>query len=332
MNFEVGYTLFKEGDYNKAIHYFRMGARYHNDISCKSYLAYCHEMGYGTPKDQHSALLWYRKVANSYKYRRDKREWEDSWIRKRHDAIAALNPQPIVRFPVIVDDYKIGRVVISIDSKPSSIRIKDGCAYVNASAHTPYDAFVGNVASLINNRAAQRSISIPEVINENSHADYEHFKLRFKRGEGSRYTHSKEGVCYTIIVPQDTTFEHLVVRETLVNYAKRMMKDAAESYLTSRMEYLSQRTGLSYGSCSVKSLNNAWGLYSRNNKHIDLHTELILHDSLAIDAVILHELCHTISFKHDKKFYDALLQYGGREIYQADMKISSQSLYLTINP
>jgi predicted metal-dependent hydrolase len=102
-------------------------------------------------------------------------------------------------------------------------------------------------------------------------------------------------------------------------------RDAARKYLPERLEQLSRQTGLPYNKCRVCALSGALGLYYIKSRNIDLEYSLILHRQDRLDAVLVHELCHNISSGHDRKFYDALLKYGGERLYRADTRGDSDT-------
>lgn len=322
-DFKRGYDCLKQKAYTEALHYFRVAVSdygYSFNLNAVAYVGYCHEKGYGTPKDLYTAMQWYRLAVE-----RGGQKWEQSWVGERLRAIEKLNPQPQVNYPVVIDDCRIGCIINMPDDEPipARFRVKEGRIYVCGSLKKPYDYVVWQTMSFIKERAEKREMSIPDVINENCYADYPHFKLRIARGSGDGYSHRVEGCCYTILAPRDVVFEYLTTRETLVNYIRRLMKDAAKRYLPSRLEYLSKKVGLEYSRCEVKSLPNCCGVFYVRNKTVELDTQLILQDSTTIDAVIVHELCHQISSGHGQKFYDAMLQYGGQELYEADERFRS---------
>lgn len=57
----------------------------------------------------------------------------------------------------------------------------------------------------------------------------------------------------------------------------------------------------------LRRMNKRWGSYSKKLNRITLNRELIRVATRFIDYVIIHELCHVISEKHNAEFY-ALLE------------------------
>lgn len=57
----------------------------------------------------------------------------------------------------------------------------------------------------------------------------------------------------------------------------------------------------------IEKLKNQWGSYiQKNNGIITLNQHLTNANPIAIDYVILHELCHAAEFNHSKKFYQII--------------------------
>lgn len=318
--FDEGYACFKAKKYEDAVHYFRCGAhRYSVDPHCASYLAYCHEHGWGTHKDLYTALVWYRLSVD-----KGGKKWADSWVGANMRALEALNPQPLPAQDAIMD-CKFGYIRLVHDPR-KTIRINFMDGYIKVSGNftlCPYDAVPGHVAKAVEQKEdCRRSYGkeLPDVIDEKFSCDYDRFKLRIERGRGCKFTHRVEGDCtYIIEAPADVIFEHVAVRETIRNYIRRLVREEARRYLPARMEYYSVKTGLPYNKCEVKPLTRCLGLFYPRSKNIFLDPSIILHTQDSLDSVIVHELCHNISTGHGKKFHDALLQYGGERLYKANM-------------
>jgi hypothetical protein len=324
--FDQGYLHFKKQEYDRAIHCFRCGTGlYSVNPGCASYLAYCHEVGYGTHKDPYTALVWYRMAMEA-----GGRKYERSWVDRRMRALEAMKPE---RHPVPdgLHDCVFGYVRFAYDPKKYvSVNFTDG--YIKVSGNfprEPYDRVMARVAAAVEHKESCREAygreGLPKVIDEAFTCDYEHFKLRIRRGSGRKFTHHIEGDHYVIDAPADVVFEHAAVRETILNYIRRLVRDAARKYLPERLEQLSRQTGLPYNKCRVCALSGALGLYYIKSRNIDLEYSLILHRQDRLDAVLVHELCHNISPGHDRKFYDALLKYGGERLYRADTRGDSDT-------
>ena len=89
--------------------------------------------------------------------------------------------------------------------------------------------------------------------------------------------------------------------ESTVNY----LKNTAKNYLITRCLELSQALKLPINSVKTKNFKSRWGSCDINN-NITLNYRLIMLPKDAIDYVIIHELCHTLEFNHQKGFHKLL--------------------------
>ncbi len=86
------------------------------------------------------------------------------------------------------------------------------------------------------------------------------------------------------------------------------LKQKAKEYLPLRTEYYSRLTGLKYKSIKITSAKKRFG--SCNGKNgICFSYMLMLYPKVAIDYVIVHELCHTKHHNHSKNFWDLVATY-----------------------
>ena len=76
----------------------------------------------------------------------------------------------------------------------------------------------------------------------------------------------------------------------------------AVEYLPSRLAQISVFCGLDYSRAGVRKMHTRLGSCSRD-KHISLAASLILRPWYLADAVIIHELCHTVHMDHQDGFH-----------------------------
>lgn len=315
---DSGYNYLCRKEYDRAIHIFRKEAFRCHSLNAVAYLGYCHEMGYGAPRDPYTAMLWYRRAVEE-----GGEKWVQSWVGERLRAIESSNPYPVVSYPVRIFDWRIGEIVISPGKGFCSLNFKDGKLLVSGSVAEPYDGVMSEIIERVEQmEQGSGAMGLTAPLDENYRLDCDHFHLRIERGRGSEYGYRVEGQNCVITAPQDVVFSHFAVRKTIVNYMRRVVKIAAENYLLRRIKELSERIGLGYNSCEVKWLSKSYGEYWIKERAIKLNARIVLLSSIEIDSVIVHELCHQISPRHDRKFYDAMLRYGGNELCQADSRLA----------
>ncbi|MBR3804537.1 MAG: DUF45 domain-containing protein [Clostridia bacterium] len=92
----------------------------------------------------------------------------------------------------------------------------------------------------------------------------------------------------------------------------RKIKDFASVYLIERTSFLAKKHGFSFKNVAIKNYKSRWGTCYKN-KDITLNLKLICLNKNVIDYVILHELCHTVYFNHQKNFHSLLKSLIGNE-------------------
>lgn len=312
-DFNIGYTLFNKGLYAEAVSHFRGLSRYYTNAM--SWLAWCHQCGLGVPQDLYTARKWYR-MAMKHDYGSTlKSSWVGNELRNLEQMDLHVREESRVQF----DDFVCGRVHVKHSKDSLSVLFKDTYIECRRSLELPYDFIVCDIIELHNKRERTRNDSVPPLcINDGLVRDYSHFHFRMERGEGDNYACRKEGDCYTLTVPQKVNLNQIVAHETVIRYGKRFLQLAAEEYIPKRLAELSQKSGLKYNSCKVTGNRKSYGLFYLDTRNIEISYHLMKCSDKFIDAVLMHELCHSLYPEHDTDFYKALLHYAGKELYKID--------------
>lgn len=82
-------------------------------------------------------------------------------------------------------------------------------------------------------------------------------------------------------------------------------KKEAAFYLPARVSELAAEHNFIYAKASVREAKSRWGSCSTRGA-VSLNSKLILAPVWVSDAIILHELCHTIHHNHGRLFREAL--------------------------
>lgn len=105
-----------------------------------------------------------------------------------------------------------------------------------------------------------------------------------------------------IMAPADVT--SLQIRRALTRWYKRQ----AEQLLTTRVQVLAERTGLSPKEVKIKSYKARWGSCNIRGE-IQLNWQLVQATQEINDYVIIHELCHLQQHNHSKAFWDLVERF-----------------------
>ena len=288
-------------------------ACYRMQPAVAAWLGWAHKNGRGVPKDEFTALMWYRRAVEALRYK----DPNEEWIKDRVQRLEARNPQPQPT-PNEFYEWGLGRVVIKRGERYDH-RLHDTFAEVTIPTGWGYDLAAIRLWNTLEEREEKRQKdNLPALLDESLKRDYPLFQLRLERGHGEHFSHRKAGSCYTLIVPHSTRFEERITRETIIRHGLRLMKMAAEEYLPKRLKEISERIGLGYSHCHISHGNKTLGSFYNKDKHIDLSFHLMKRTPIEVDAVIVHELCHGVEFNHDNEFHYAVQKYGGMAIYHAD--------------
>ncbi len=298
---------------HRAMHGFRVSP------AIPAWIGWAHKNGRGVPKDEFTALMWYRRAVKELRYK----DPNEEWIKDRVQRLEARNPQPQPT-PNEVYEWGLGRVIIK-QGEQYEYRLHDTYAEVTIPTGWSYDLAIVRLWSTLEEREAKREKdNLPTRLDESLKRDYPLFQLRIERGRGEQFGHRKTDTCYTLIVPRSTRFEERITRETIIRHGLRLMKMAAEEYLPKRLKELSERVGLGYTQCRISHGHKTLGSFYNKSKQIDLSYHLMKRTPIQVDAVIVHELCHGVEFNHDNEFYYAMERYGGAAIARADRHLYDQ--------
>lgn len=97
--------------------------------------------------------------------------------------------------------------------------------------------------------------------------------------------------------------------EYILKVIRRVFKNNTEVILQDRLPYWSKITKIDYTSVKVKDAKTRYGSCIPSKKALHFSSRLIMLPEKAIDAVIVHELCHIIHQNHSKNFYKLVEKY-----------------------
>lgn len=99
----------------------------------------------------------------------------------------------------------------------------------------------------------------------------------------------------------------------------REMADTALKIIPERVEYFSEKLGVTYGKITIRCQKTRWGSCSSNG-NLNFNCLLAAAPPEALDAIVVHELCHRKHMNHSKCFYD--------EIYRVFPEYDKWNLWL----
>lgn len=90
---------------------------------------------------------------------------------------------------------------------------------------------------------------------------------------------------------------------------RKLFKENTEVILQERLPYWSKKTNISYNSVKVRDAKTKYGSCIPSKKALHFTSRLVMLKEEAIDAIIVHELCHIVYPNHSKEFYELVENY-----------------------
>lgn len=90
---------------------------------------------------------------------------------------------------------------------------------------------------------------------------------------------------------------------------RKLFKENTEAILQERLPYWSKKTNIIYNSVKVRDAKTKYGSCTPKTKALHFSSRLVMLKEEAIDAIIVHELCHIVHPNHSKYFYNLVETY-----------------------
>ena len=112
---------------------------------------------------------------------------------------------------------------------------------------------------------------------------------------------------FLIILPKIIKKEE--INENVKRALRNLFKNNTEAILDERLPYWSNITKIKYSSMQVRDAKTKYGSCVPKTKALHFSSRLVMLKQEAIDAVIVHELCHIVHPNHSKDFYKLVKTY-----------------------
>ena len=117
----------------------------------------------------------------------------------------------------------------------------------------------------------------------------------------------KENKMFYIFIPNQIEKEEETV--LIQKGVLKLFKENTESILKEKLPIWSKKTNISYNSVKVRDAKTKFGSCISKTKALHFTSRLVMLKEEAIDAIIVHELCHIVHPNHSKEFYNLIEQY-----------------------
>lgn len=90
--------------------------------------------------------------------------------------------------------------------------------------------------------------------------------------------------------------------EPLTWEEQQQLAQKASKVIPKRVKYYASRMGVSYGKITIRNQKRRWGSCTTKG-NLNFNCLLMLMPKEAMDAIVVHELCHRKEMNHSKRFY-----------------------------
>ena len=135
----------------------------------------------------------------------------------------------------------------------------------------------------------------------------------------------KEEKIFKILLPKEIQKDEEVLY--IQRAVRKLFKENTEKILSQKLPYWSKKTNIDYNSVKVRDAKTKYGSCTPKTKALHFTSRLVMLKEEAIDAVIVHELCHIVHPNHSKDFYKLVERYI-QNYKEIDQYLKSNSKYI----
>lgn len=117
----------------------------------------------------------------------------------------------------------------------------------------------------------------------------------------------EENNIFKVILPKQINKEE--ENDWIKKAVRKLFKQNTEAILQERLQYWSKKTNITYNSVKVRDAKTKYGSCIPKTKDLHFSSRLVMLKKEAIDAIIVHELCHIVHPNHSKDFYNLVETY-----------------------
>lgn len=117
----------------------------------------------------------------------------------------------------------------------------------------------------------------------------------------------KESKIFKIFLPKQIQKEE--ENYWIQKAVRKLFKENTEAILQEKLPYWSKKTNITYNSVKVRDAKTKYGSCIPKTKALHFSSRLVMLKKEAIDAIIVHELCHIVHPNHSKYFYSLVETY-----------------------
>lgn len=221
------------------------------------------------------------------------------------EGISFIFDSEIMTIRTQFNDKDLGRIYVLARSNARRIimRAKSDGIYVTASPFIP----LAKIKEVIES-SKSRLLDLKKGIGQQKFYDFHYvletdcMRLHLEPSGSSRFMLTSRPGEEIIHCPSDTDFSAEGMQDWLHKIVCEALRRQARIYLPERLRTLSRQCGLPFNKVGIRGSRSRWGSCS-SQKNISLSYYLMILPSRLIDAVLIHELCHTVEMNHGPRFW-----------------------------
>lgn len=132
-----------------------------------------------------------------------------------------------------------------------------------------------------------------------------------------------------ILYPIQIDFSDNTIQSTLHKIVSNALLVEAKRVLPSWLKQVAKAHGFQYTECKVLRMRSQWGSCS-SKKSIHLSSSLLLLPPDLAEAVMLHELCHTIEMNHGPHFHALMAEHTQNKESELTRQLHNYAHFLYI--
>lgn len=214
-----------------------------------------------------------------------------------------------------LNDHELGRIYILSRSNARHItmRVRQEAIYVTTPPATPLSK-IGDVLDEFRSRLRnkQKALAPRPYYDFNFKITTDCFQLRFEATTEKRFTLTSKIGEEIIHCPSTVNFKDERMQEWLHKVVCEALRKQAQLFLPKRLEYQAKRCNLPFNKVTIRGSRSRWGSCS-SRKDISLSFYLLTLPLHLIDAVLIHELCHTVEMSHGPRFWALMDKYTDKQ-------------------
>lgn len=112
-----------------------------------------------------------------------------------------------------------------------------------------------------------------------------------------------------VILQKESIIVNTKKMENSTNLLRDFYAQQLFTFIEKRIKKDAKQIGATYHQVKIKYMTSRYGSYSMKTRNIHVSSIVMMCPEYVIDAILIHELCHSIECNHSSKFYNLVYQH-----------------------